>query len=344
MRIITCASYYGSGSSAITDLISEYSSVYSFTDEEFRFVQDPYGIADLEYNLVENFNRHNSGYALKQYKKMVDFYCGNFINPRYEKYFKGNWKKYSYQYIDNLTDFKYHGWWQYDLLDKGKFYYFLKRVPNKLLKKTIWHNDPERTLDNMKKEITYCSHPTEEKFLSETQDYLNNLFKSIIGNKSTIMVDQLFPSTNISRYIRYVKNGDVRVFVVDRDPRDIYILEKYVWKDGIIPTDVQKFCKWFLYTRKNRQKELKDKVHVMYIQFEDLIYHYNETVDKIEKWLNLSPKQHIYLRKYFNPSKSIENTHLWTKYNVSVNDMEYIEKSLRGYLYENNTTTRNILE
>ena len=60
MRFISCASYYGSGSSVITDFISEFGSVYSFSDEEFRFVQDPDGISDLEYNLVENFNRHNS--------------------------------------------------------------------------------------------------------------------------------------------------------------------------------------------------------------------------------------------------------------------------------------------
>ena len=74
MKFISCASYYGSGSSAITDFVSEFSSVYSFTDEEFRFIQDPDGIADLEYNLVENFNRHNSGHAIKRYIKLVDFY------------------------------------------------------------------------------------------------------------------------------------------------------------------------------------------------------------------------------------------------------------------------------
>ena len=52
MKIISCASYYGSGSSAITDLISEYNSVFSLSTEEFSFVQDPDGISDLEYNLL----------------------------------------------------------------------------------------------------------------------------------------------------------------------------------------------------------------------------------------------------------------------------------------------------
>ena len=34
MKFISCASYYGTGSSAVTDLLSEYEGVYSFTDEE----------------------------------------------------------------------------------------------------------------------------------------------------------------------------------------------------------------------------------------------------------------------------------------------------------------------
>ena len=41
MRFITCASYYGSGSSVITDFVSEFSEVYSYGDFEFRFIQDP---------------------------------------------------------------------------------------------------------------------------------------------------------------------------------------------------------------------------------------------------------------------------------------------------------------
>ncbi|MBF1106621.1 MAG: hypothetical protein HXL52_06645, partial [Solobacterium sp.] len=56
MKIISCASYYGTGSSAITDFLSEFDNICSMTNYEFRFVQDPDGISDLEYNLVENHN------------------------------------------------------------------------------------------------------------------------------------------------------------------------------------------------------------------------------------------------------------------------------------------------
>ncbi len=331
MRFISCASYYGSGSSAITDLVSEFEDVYSFTDEEFRFVQDPDGISDLEYNLVENFNRHNSGHAIKRYKRLVDFYCGNVLGKKYEGFFHGNWKKYSYEYIDALTDFKYHGWWQYDLLDKGKFFYFRKRIINKLLRLTIWKKQPERTMNTMKNEITYCSHPSEEKFLNCTRTYILKLFSSVSGSSNNIMVDQIVPPTNIKRYLRYF--DDIKVCIVDRDPRDIFVLEKYVWKDGIIPIEVEDFCKWFKYTRSHRKEEILDESKVKLVQFEDLIYRYDETVDQILKWLDFKSTQHVNKGKHFDPNKSIKNTQTWKKYPQCQKDISFIEHELSEYLY-----------
>lgn len=331
MRIISCASYYGSGSSAITDFVSEFEEVYSFSNEEFRFVQDPDGISDLEYNLVENFNRHNSGHALKRYKKLVKLYSGNIFGKKYEGFFKGNWKKYSDIYINELTDFTYNGWWQYDLIDKGDFFYFRKKFLNKLLHMTFWKKYPERTLNTMKREITYCSHPTEEKFIECTKKYINDLFSSV-NNKNIIMVDQIVPPTNLKRYVRYF--NDIKVVIVDRDPRDIFILEKYFWKDGIIPTNVETFCKWFKYTREHRSYENINNQNVMFIKFEDMIYNYDITTSKLIDWLGLDVSSHYLKKKIFNPQKSMNNTQTWKKVYESKEEIKYIEKNLKEYLYD----------
>lgn len=331
MKFISCASYYGSGSSAITDFVSEFSSVYSFTDEEFRFIQDPDGIADLEYNLVENFNRHNSGHAIKRYIKLVDFYCGNMFGRKYEKFFHGNWKKYSDEYIKKITDFTYHGWWLYDLLDKGKFFYFRKRFVNKFLRITMWKNQPERTFNTLKKEITYCAHPSEDKFIKCTKEYIEKLFASVCEGMDTVMVDQLVPPTNLDRYTRYFNN--IKVVIVDRDPRDIFVLEKYVWKDGIIPTDVNDFCKWFKYTRAHRKTESFNSEKVKLIKFEDMVYKYDETKADIINWLNLQENEHREKQQLFNPNKSIKNTQMWKKIKCDLKEIQYIEEELSEYLY-----------
>ena len=146
------------------------------------------------------------------------------------------------------------------------------------------------------------------------------------------MVDQIVPSTNLSRYLRYFNN--IRVIIVDRDPRDVYCLEKYVWKDGMIPTDPKLFCKWFKYTRNNRDKELKND-RVKFVQFEDLVYKYNETVKELERWLELDVKDHIRKNTTFDPSMSKRNTKTWLKYeNNEKENIKYIEEELSPFLYK----------
>lgn len=334
MRFITCTSYYGTGSSAVTDYVSEFDSVYSFTNEEFRFIQDPDGISDLEFNLVECFNRHNSGHALKRFKRLVDFYCGNVLGRKYSIFSGENWKKYSYEYIEALTDFKYNGWWMYDLYDRGEFYYFRKRILNKLLHMTIWRGQVDRQYNSMRNEITYGSHPSEKIFLRHTQDYIHKLFKSVLpSEKEVLMVDQLLPPNNLTRYLRYFKDP-IQVVIVDRDPRDIFVLDKYVWKDGILPNDVDVFCQWFKYTRQHREIENLDTENVQFIRFEDLIYKYDTTTNRLRDWLGLSKTSHLKRKKIFNPNISINNTQVWRRFPQTKEEIEYIENKLENYIYD----------
>lgn len=75
MNFITSTGYYGTGSSAVTDLLSEYSVISSLpSDFECRIAHDMFGIADLEYYLVDNYHRHNSSIAIKMFKRLMDLY------------------------------------------------------------------------------------------------------------------------------------------------------------------------------------------------------------------------------------------------------------------------------
>lgn len=333
MRIITCASYYGTGSSAIVDLLGEYDDFKYLGNYEFRFIQDPDGISDLEYNIVENNHRHNSGNSLKRYKRNVDFLAGGKFINKYESYFNNKWKEYSYKYIDDLTDFTYKGYWHQDVIEKGKIFYTYKRIINKILKRTIWRRESERSFNELPKEITICSNPSEEKFLEITRKYIYKLFSEANDtNKNNIIVDQLVPASNLKRYLRYF--NDIKVFIVDRDPRDIYLLEKYIWKGNVIPTEsVEKFCKWFLYTRNHRNNDVFQADKVFFLQFEDLIYNYKSKIIEIQNWLEVSSDTHIFKKKKFNPEKSILNTRLWEKGYGNKNEIEYIEKHLSKYIY-----------
>lgn len=328
MKIITCASYYGSGSSALTDLVSEYSDVKDLSDYEFRFLHCLDGVSDLEYNLVTNHNRINSGHAIKRFEKMVLFNSGNVISKRYSKFFDNNdYQDISYEYIEKLIDFKYKGLNFYDLYDRGPKLYYFYQFMNKLSKKT-----GIKCLNLMKNEELYCSHKTEAEFLDITKNYMSRILGALNkDNLEYIEMDQLVPSSNIDKYMRYI-NEPLYVFVVDRDPRDVYLLAKYVWKDDNCPTDVQHFCDWFEYTRNSGEQKDYGK-NVLKLQFEELIYRYDDVVSSIEKITGLRDENHIFKFKKFNPMKSVNNTRLWDKYPDDEN-ITYIEKHLAKYLYD----------
>ena len=332
MRIISCSSYYGTGSSAVTDYISEFDSVKSMGDYEFRFLHDTDGIADLEYHLVWNHNRHNSGHALKRFKKIVDFYTGYQLVPRYEPFFNHRWKELSYRYIEDLLDFSYKGWWQYDLLDRGIVFYYWKMLLNKAYHFTLGRNT-EKVLNVLPREITYCSRPSQEKFDAATKRFLHDLLgEANPENKPFLMVDQLLPSSNLNRFWKFF--DDIKAFVVERDPRDLYILERYYWNAGIIPTDsVEHFCQWYQYTRAHRKIEVVDPEKMLLIQFEDLVYRYEDTTRRIRDWLGLDEADHICKLQKLIPEKSRKNTRLWLKHDIGT-DLQVIERELAEYLYD----------
>lgn len=333
MKVISCASYYGTGSSAVTDYVSEFDGVFSLTNEEFRFIQDPDGIDDLEFHLVENHNRHNAGHALKRYKRLVDFYNGNVFGRKYAPYFHNRWKEISYKYIDALTDFSFKGWWMYDLYDRGDFYYFRKRIFNMILHKTVWRNQSERTFDSMKNEITYCSAPSEERFVDLTKTYIEELLAEASDGARTVMVDQIVPPSNLPRYTRYF--NDIKVVVVDRDPRDLYLLEKMEWKDGVIPhDDVETFVKWYRYTRAHRQREVFDPETTLFMRFEDLLYRYDVATARMREFLGLDEANHKRPLSGLVPERSRKNTRKWLEYPEAAGDMAYIERELSEYLYD----------
>ena len=152
-------------------------------------------------------------------------------------------------------------------------------------------------------------------------------------NCAYLEIDQIVPSQNIGRVLRYFQDP-IDVFVVDRDPRDIYILEKCYWKGHICPTDsVEDYCRWFLYTRNSGSADSRKINNVHYIQFEDLIFKYSEECKKIETLLGLNAADHINKYLKFNPKRSIVNTQLWKKHLQMSEEIKIIENELREYLY-----------
>ena len=73
--------------------------------------------------------------------------------------------------------------------------------------------------------------------------------------------------------------------------------------------------------------------HIHRLQFEELIYHYDESRNNIMKILGLTEQQHTERLQRFNPEKSIHNTQLFRNPSYAA-EVEIIENKLGAYLFD----------
>lgn len=338
-KIITCAGYHGTGSSLVTDLLKEFSNVKSFGEYEFRFLQDPNGVGDLEERLLRNNNRLNSDRAIYDFRRFIKKISKRNLKfwkqNMYKKNFNGNFEKITDEYVNTLIELKWKGNWIDSIIrdrDGLDFYkYKLKRIS------AIFYKMAEKvfkisTGNSVVKEEFIYSFPEENFFLLETKKYLEKLWEATKKKEEILSFDQLVPVCNLNKYIRYFNN--IKIIIVDRDPRDLYVLNKYFWKDGVVPVEnVDIFIKHFKLLRKHQQFENEDKDKVLKIKFEDAIYNYEKILLEIINFLELG-EEHKNKFKYFNPKKSMNNTQVFRNNFVNQEDIKKIEKELLEYCYE----------
>mgnify|MGYP007030236428 FL=1 len=68
----------------------------------------------------------------------------------------------------------------------------------------------------------------EQQFYEKAGTYINNFLKCMGIEEKNIILDQLLLPHNIYRAEKYFDDR-MECFVVNRDPRDVFILNKYIW-------------------------------------------------------------------------------------------------------------------
>lgn len=330
-KIITCASYGNTGSGVVTDYLLEFNNILNPGDYEFRFLHDYDGVSTLEHSLVHNFHRMNSDIAIQNFIRYIKFQSGDFTSARYEKFFNGKFKELSYEYIDKLVDVKWQGYWeQYQIISpKYKTLFKYKFLPRLL---RLFDLNKSYIAKYVPKSEMYLSSPSEIEFIQHTNDYLKNLCKAIDPDDKyeNIYFDQLVPPLNLQTYLRYYP--DMKVIVVDRDPRDHYIDNITKWREGWIPSDLDQYIKYYKKLRQELVNEKQDD-RVLRIQFEDTIFEYESFSNQINNFIGLAETNHINKKQFFNPQVSIKNTQLWKKNMEFDSVIKIIETELGEYCY-----------
>lgn len=330
-RVIIPTGYMGSGSSAITDLLDGIEGYnVSRSTFEFVFLHCPNGVFDLEDKLLIGNNAVRSDEALHSfYKTMRQLYDKRYWwVGHYNQYIGEAFWTETERYVEKLRNFSLEYYWYYQENVEAKM--LPRLMLNKILKKIPGMKN------KIKKALAYSpmwiSYVTPEEFYAATKEYIYRVFETMGKREENIVLDQLLLPFNLFRFPNYFDN-DVEVFAIERDPRDVFISNKYYWsKSGEpvpYPVDVEEFCEF--YGRLRRMERPVEHPQIHRIHFEDLIYNYEDTLQTILKILEIDRDK--VKKTKFDPNKSINNTQLFLLNDSYRKECKVIEEKLNEFLY-----------
>lgn len=325
--VVGVCGYGYTGSSAYLDLLKEYEE-FDFNETkkvmEFTLPYQCGGLSDLEFHLTKAPVKHLAGDdAIDRFKRVI-----NSNRRSFDRLTDNAFSTLSKEYINSLVQVEYNchkykfdsDYWFLNFKEKA-----LSTVQKKLERK--FH----RYIPLLKENKRYISvYP--EHFVEKTKRYISEILLAAGLNeeKKGILLDQPFPPNNPGMVFHYF--NDPYAIVVNRDPRDVYVQAKHLsfsFSRFVPHDDVKDFVTYYRSVIQHYEKD--DPRRVLRLNFEDLVYKYDETVNRIEDFLHIS--KHASPGKYFDPGLSIRHTQMMDVFPEDQEDIAYIEKELQEYLY-----------
>lgn len=348
---IAVTGLFGAGSSAVLDLLSEYEcNGTGIKDDkggyEHTTLYHPGGLFDLEDKLLLCNDSHRSDEALTTFetemKRLNKYNFGWFGS--FKTMFGDKFERNVESFIDNLHPFemnnRYYGQCKKVIFNPLKIpVQFAAKI---LVGRTIykWGRQFIHVPAIAKMKVAF---PSEEEFYSSARLFVRNymdMFKE--KDKENTLFDRIILNQHVNRIPRYF-DDNFRLILVNRDVRDVYVLNKYIWPvinaGTMYPTNLKSFIDYWQRVNNYQKNELDERV--LQINFEDLIYKNEETIKRIEEHCQLSSEKHVLKNMYLDISKSIKNTQVYKVNEQWKEEILLIEKELPQYCYNfpyNNTT------
>ena len=356
MKLIDVTGLGHSGKTAVTDLLRELDGVHAHHNSfEFNLLRLPDGIIDLHHALCEKWSPSRSDFAIKRFRRLCES-----LNMNYSEALANNFMQYTEKYMESLVigSLFIDGWYDSlyeDRTKKERVKTVLKNMGLfKLVKKVYKLIKSNIRTPRIKTEVFLSDG---NNFLNKTKVYLEKILFSNSDSKfNTVITNNAFEPFNPQYSIRFFNNA--YSVIVDRDPRDIYasiikVDEAYLPK---FETDEGLFSKEYIQELKEnmlgvenintfiiRQKLFREKMkieknnpRIIYINYEDLVLKYEETVQNIFLKVGIDSNQHVNKKMYFNPALSVKNVGLWKniKNHYRQEEIDIIRANLKEYCYD----------
>ena len=342
-KYVAVTGFFGTGSSAIIDLLKEYDGVNIAspvsTDYEHMALYSNGAFFDLASKLLSPYRSvYGSDLAINDFilaaKRLnnIDFgwYGG------YKKHYGDLYMNSVNEFISSISEIKPGRTAAHCIGIRFSLVKALLQIGAKILyKRPITVLGRKYIYDGLP---SYYSMPTKAEFTNAAKEYISkylimcskkgdiNIFDHLLWPQQANCIDDFFPD-------------NFRLIIVIRDPRDVFLLNKNYWfkppvaspkSKPYFPTESSKFCEEWLRIMPEQITSKK----VLLVQFEDLIYQYDSTKTRIEDFLEINSKDHIKKFKYFNPQKSIENTQIHLLMDDWKKEVQPLYEKLNNYIYK----------
>lgn len=327
-KVVSVCGFGYTGSGAVIDLLKGFSCTTVIDSFEFSFIYTPDGLIDLKYHLIDcPVKFMSSDIAIKRFKNYMKQKSFEFS----KKYQRKAIVMYTDEYIDSISQIEWRGYWMFDYFT-GSF--FTRNIRFRLFHSRIFKYFPNLSNCNcsLGPNRTMYLSVKNDSFYKSTLVYLSNLIHLLVGPTNDIIVlNQAFSPNNLEACMSFF-NGS-KAIVVDRDPRDLYVICKKIIpnRTRFVPTqNVDSFIKYYKLVRSNYPR---NEPNVLVIKFEDLVYNYDKIISDITCFLGIDEELFSNNDSCFNPSESAKNICIFNNFPELKNDILLIEKELKPYLY-----------
>lgn len=324
--VVGACGFGSTGSSVVTDYLMEYGNLSVVDSLEFTWVLGVDGLIDLEYHLNHPHARTlDSIEAIQRYRERAlrSLRLYTKVGDIDEKLYRESVNNF----LESITQIKW-SWRTY--FSCGSWRDMFYRVVDRVLpvyERKIGHRHNGWPYQN----VAFSVLP--DNFYEAAIKHVKELLGALGADFSkNVILDQPFPGNNPQSCFPFFE--DPYAIVVDRDPRDNFVFAntRLLGVNHFMPIQpVEDFVKYYRALRdKQPYKEANDRI--LSLNFEDMVYNYDEATSKIKKFLNLGENPNP--RSIFDPSMSMANTQVWKRFPQFSNDIKFIERELPEYLFD----------
>ena len=324
--IISVTGYGYSGATAVVDFLHGYSSMKIYDEIEFQLIHQADGLLDLKYHLVDNPERIACNTAINRFLNLQK--KGVFAS-RIKQKIGNQYDSLVNDYINSLVQVSWKGRSNYDPPDITRdshivFFRKCQSLINYLSKKLglDFHFPPLKA--------RFFSFLTEDEFDEKTRLFLSSFLELLnIRSEDDAVLEMLFSPTRPKLGTEFFNN--VKNIIVCREPRDIFLYGKQTQlSHSFMPWDtVESFVVYY----KSLYEHSYASESELIVQYEDLIYKYESTTQKIIDYLGYTSRPESEFQ-FFDPDISVKYTNLKRDNQRFKKEIEYIETNLSTYLYD----------